>query len=563
MLSVIIGINGLVPSIDSIFAKNIINTVEAISQKGEEYMLEVLFPWAIIYGLWWESVNWMWRLYDYFYIRCAPLLKADVVEVFYSYIQHHNSDFFQNRMAGYITNRVTEASRGLEKVLSLFLQKVVMKSTSIIGSVATMYWVNPVFASILVTWLAVFTMISIFSSKKSVQYSSLYAGNKATLAGKIVDIFSNISAVRMFSTYRHEERVVRDTLDETVKSNLIMEWFMFRIRYIQSLSCSIMMFVMVYYLGKLRAANEVTIGDFVLIIGLCTALATEIWDLTQEIGDLFEEYGSFGQAISLIQPYLITDKKDAKALHLTEGKIEFQNVTFQYKENTNLFVDKNIVIHGKEKVGLVGYSGSGKSTFVSLISRLYDVESGGILIDGQNISDVTQESLRHNISLIPQEPILFHRTIKENIGYGSNASDEEIFEAAKKAHIHDVIIALPEGYNTLCGERGNNLSGGQRQRIIIARAILKNSPILILDEATSALDTLTERYIQESMKFLMENRTVLVIAHRLSTLLDMDRILVFDNGKIVEDSSHKELLKQKGLYWKLWNSQVEGFLKDQ
>lgn len=213
-----------------------------------------------------------------------------------------------------------------------------------------------------------------------------------------------------------------------------------------------------------------------------------------------------------------------------------------------------------QKIGLVGYSGSGKSTFVNLIMRLFDIRKGEILINGQNIQYVTKNSLRQNIAFISQDPILFHRSLMENIRYGNlEANDQEVIKAAKKAHAHQFILGSPEGYNTLVGERGIKLSGGQRQRIAIARAILKNAPILILDEATSNLDSVTEALIQQSLKELMRNKTVIVIAHRLSTLLKLDRILVFEDGKIIEDGTHKDLIKRAGLYATLWDLQIANF----
>lgn len=563
LLMFIASITGLVPAFDSILSKKLIDLVESLSVANQEHFLTTLIPWAIIYALWWESINLIYRILEYIHLKTLPLIKASVVSKFYNYIQHHSAEFFQEKMVGYITNRVTEASRSIEKVFALFAQKVLMKGTNITASIVTMYWVHPIFAKILLIWATFFITVSIYFSQSAINYSSVYAKNKATIAGKLVDIISNISSVRMFCRYKYELKTINNQMDININSEQKLQWFMLKLRYVQSFSCTIMIFAMVYYLIILRSTNHVTLGDFALILMLCVAIANDIWDIVHEIGELFQEYGVFTQSISLIKPYLITDKKDASVLKISKAKIEFREVNFQYKKDVCLFSKKNITINGKEKVGLVGYSGSGKSTFVSLICRLYDVTSGKILIDGQNIKNVTQESLRKAISLIPQEPILFHRSIKENIAYGSDATDEQIIEASKKAHIHDVIVTLPEKYDTLCGERGNNLSGGQRQRIIIARAILKNTPILILDEATSALDTVTEKYIQNSMKYLMKNKTVLVIAHRLSTLLEMDRILVFDQGVIVEDGPHEELLKKKGVYYKLWNSQVEGFLKDQ
>jgi ABC-type multidrug transport system fused ATPase/permease subunit len=283
----------------------------------------------------------------------------------------------------------------------------------------------------------------------------------------------------------------------------------------------------------------------------------DIYDLTQEIGELFYEFGAFNQSMSLIKNTSVSDSERAATLVVSDGLIEFRGVSFYYADNKKVFHDKSVVIEGGSTVGLVGFSGSGKTTFVSLIYRLYDISSGQILIDGQDISKVTQESLRDNISIIPQESILFHRSILENIKCGNyRATDEEVIEAAKLAHVDEFVAKLPKGYDTLCGEGGGKLSGGQRQRIAIARAILKNAPILILDEATSSLDSRTERMIQDSLKYLMQNKTVIVIAHRLSTLLDMDKILVFADGQLVEEGVHDELIRRGKIYSSLWNSQA-------
>lgn len=310
--------------------------------------------------------------------------------------------------------------------------------------------------------------------------------------------------------------------------------------------------------------DKVTIGDFALIIGLTHFVIENVWLLAEMIGQINEATGAAKQSLKAIFiPIEIADKPDTKELIVTKGEIIFDKVHFQYKGTASLFQNKSIVIPSGQKVGLVGYSGSGKSTFVNLILRLYDIQNGEILIDNQDIRDVTQESLHQNIGMIPQDPSLFHRSLMENIRYGRiDATNEEVIEAAKKAHAHEFIDKLPLKYGSLVGEKGIKLSGGQRQRIAIARAILKNAPILILDEATSALDSVVEHEIQESLKNLMNRKTTIVIAHRLSTLLNMDRILVFDNGIIVEDGKHEELLKNGGRYKELWDGQVGGFLPE-
>jgi ATP-binding cassette subfamily B protein len=250
-------------------------------------------------------------------------------------------------------------------------------------------------------------------------------------------------------------------------------------------------------------------------------------------------------------------------LKVKKCKIEFKDVSFHFDKGNKLFQNKNLVIEPGQTLGLVGYSGSGKSTIINLLLRNFEVESGKILIDGQNIQDVTQESLRDNIAFIPQDSSLFHRSILENIHYGNlNATTKEVYEAAEKAHC-DFIDYLPGAYDYIVGEKGTKLSGGQRQRISIARAILKDAPILILDEATSALDSQTEKKIQDALEFLMKDKTTLIVAHRLSTLSGVDKIIVFDNGKIVEQGTHKELLKHKGHYYRMWKGQMGGFLPDE
>jgi ATP-binding cassette subfamily B protein len=276
-----------------------------------------------------------------------------------------------------------------------------------------------------------------------------------------------------------------------------------------------------------------------------------------------ELVGRCNQALWLIaEPHSIKDSPMAMPLVVTAGNLCFDNVSFAYRQNRLIFQNLSTTIHAQQRVGLVGFSGAGKSTFVNLITRTFEIQGGCISIDGQDIRDVTQKSLRQHISFIPQDTILFHRTLRENIAYGSPmATENEVIEAAKKAHAHDFITNTEHGYQTIVGERGMRLSGGQRQRIAIARAFLKNAPILILDEATSSLDSETEVAIHESLNQLMHNRTTMVIAHRLSTLMSMNRILVFEMGTIVEDGTHQELIDLGGIYARLWHTQIDGFIK--
>jgi ATP-binding cassette subfamily B protein len=385
------------------------------------------------------------------------------------------------------------------------------------------------------------------------------------LSGKIVDSIANANSVRLFAREKYEGQYLQDSLEDVANKFRKKGWFEFKLSLVQGFSVTILIAVMIFGLIKLRSLGMVTVGDFALILSLALYVTEGIWYFTEQVHRLNDLIGRCNQSLNVIvKPHEIIDKPQANKIKITNGNIEFNDVTFNYKSNRNIFENKSVIIPGGQRLGLVGFSGSGKTTFVNLIVRLFDVSSGTIKIDNQNIIDVTQDSLREQIGFIPQDPALFHRSLMENIRYGNiNASDNDVIQAAQKAHAHEFIMTTPDGYQSLVGERGIKLSGGQRQRISIARAILKNAPILILDEATSALDSVTEGYIQDSLQNLMQNKTVIVIAHRLSTLLAMDRILVFDQGKIVEDGNHLSLLKKEGMYAHLWNSQVGGFLLDE
>lgn len=288
------------------------------------------------------------------------------------------------------------------------------------------------------------------------------------------------------------------------------------------------------------------------------------WGLLNDLDNIIQDIGSLKESFVIFQQNAqVFDSQNAIELVVKKPVIYFKNLTYGYREDNLIFNNFNLSIKAGERIGLVGHSGAGKSTLINLLLKVFNPDDGEILVDDKNIADVTFDSLRENIALIPQDPMLFHRTIFENISYGKlNASKEEVIEAAKKAYIHDFIANLPDAYETLVGERGIKLSGGQRQRIAIARAILKNAPILILDEATSSLDSETESQIQNSINLMLEqnNVTVIAIAHRLSTIKHLDRIVVMDNGRIVEDGSFDELISKNGRFKELWNHQVNGMV---
>jgi ATP-binding cassette subfamily B protein len=427
-----------------------------------------------------------------------------------------------------------------------------------------MFIVHPVFACIFLIWTISFISIAYYFSKRIQVLSNTFATSKTTLVGKIVDSVSNAITARAFARNAYEQEQVSIATDVTVTKDRDMQRYILRMNILFDVSIILLLSAMMFGLVYMYSKGLVTVGDFAFVISLSISMFFNLWYIASQFVQFAEHVGRCSQALTIITvPHEIVDAPDAKTLIVTSGNITFNNVTFNYKRNNNLFENKHVEISAGSKVGLVGFSGSGKTTFVNLILRFFDIESGKITIDGQDIAKVTQDSLRKQISLIPQDTSLFHRSLMENIRYGRlDATDEEVIEASKRAHCHEFISVLPEGYNALVGERGVKLSGGQRQRIAIARAMLKNALILILDEATSALDSVTEKQIQEGLHELMKGRTTIVIAHRLSTLSEMDRILVFDKGHIVEDGTHEELLKLKGHYARMWNMQAGGFLPE-
>jgi ATP-binding cassette subfamily B protein len=424
--------------------------------------------------------------------------------------------------------------------------------------------IRPMICLMFFVWIVAFLAGSYYFARNAHKLSDRASDLRSQLTGKIVDILSNMNVVRLFANRRLEQSNMQRWTSETVKAERAFDWVLIKMFAFQSLSFVVLQAVTLIYLIYSREHALITIGDFALVLTINIYIVDNLWNIGQQFTQFAEQMGKISQGLNItLRAHDVIDQEGAKALEVPRGEIRFREVCFYYQKSSILFKNLNVHIKAGEKVGLVGYSGSGKTTFANLILRLFDVQEGKISIDGQDIKYVTQDSLHEKISLIPQDPTLFHRSLLENIRYGKNsASDAEVFAAAKRAHAHEFIEKLPEGYQALVGERGVKLSGGQRQRIAIARAILKDAPILILDEATSALDSVTEGLIQDSLLGLMQERTTLVIAHRLSTLLHMDRILVFHQGDIIEDGTHEQLLLLNGFYARLWQAQVGGMLPD-
>jgi ATP-binding cassette subfamily B protein len=370
---------------------------------------------------------------------------------------------------------------------------------------------------------------------------------------------------KLFARLDYEREYLDTFLETEVREGRKTFWYMERVRWFQFIAAALLKIGTIVYALNLWESGEIGVGDFTMSSGLALLIIGDARNLTRRFLEFFEYVGNVANGVdTIVRDHEVIDAPNAKPLLVTQGRIEFRDVCFAYDAEQNVFSHLNVVIEQGQRVGLVGFSGSGKSTFVNLILRNYEPQSGQILIDGQDIAKATQDSLHQQVSLIPQDPSLFHRSLKDNIAYGRLASDDEaIREAARQAHADRFISEMEEGYESLVGERGVKLSGGQRQRIAIARVMLKDAPILILDEATSSLDSVTEKTIQDNLDRAMGRKTVIAIAHRLSTIAHLDRILVFDQGRIVEDGSHQALLARQGFYHRLWTMQAGGFLPNE
>jgi len=482
----------------------------------------------------------------------------------FSYLNKHSHQFFQSNFSGSLSNKISDMTSGVINIFST-IDDGFAQVIGLLIAIVTMLLIHPIFALILCGWAVAFIAIAIFYFKPIQDLSNVFATSKTTVVGKLVDSITNITNVRLFSRNDYENKLVQKATKDTVEKDRAMQKTILKMRIYWDVSIVVLIGLNIIMLVSMYSQNKVTIGDFSFIISLSISIFYNLWYLASQFVVFAEELGKCRQALTIVSaPHDIIDIPKCKPLKVTKGRIEFDEVTFHYDEGSHLFNNKNVIIEPGQKVGLIGLSGGGKSTFANLILRIFDVESGSIMIDQQNIAEVCQKSLRENIAMIPQDISLFHRTLMENIRYGRvDATDEEVIKASKKAHCHEFISKLSQGYNSLVGERGIKLSGGQRQRIAIARAMLKNAPILILDEATSALDSLTEKLIQDGLHSLMNGRTTIVIAHRLATLSEMDRILVFDNGQIVEDGTHASLINANGHYTKMWQMQAGGFLLDE
>lgn len=525
--------------------------------------------WMLI-GLYGASQLWSsvigWRLVLYLAWTFETAMQRDLYVRCFSKLTNQTMFFHSSKFSGSLVSQTNKLSGATERFWDTIIWSILPLVISLIGSIivlSTLLWQYALFLLIL---SIVFSVVVYYGSKPMAKLNKKEAKASNKLSGQLADVLSNVLAVKSSGAETTEQQRFKKTVNSWRSASLdTMHGFLKVSTVYSTINMSIKIGAIAFAVYAAQH-NLVSVAAVYLIITYTSSVAHELWNMNGIMRSYNRIIGDAHEMVEILQtPTTLVDRSSAK-LAVTHGSIAVDNVTFTHDEGQGdtLFHDFSLNIQPGEKIGLVGSSGSGKTTLTKLLLRFADIDSGEIAIDAQNIAEVTQASLREKIAYVPQEPLLFHRSVRENISYGRpDATDAEIERAAKKAGAYDFIIKLQDGFDTMVGERGVKLSGGQRQRIAIARAILKDAPILILDEATSALDSESEALIQKSLETLMKGRTSIVIAHRLSTIAKLDRIIVLENGHIVEDGSHDQLLaKKRGVYAKLWARQSGGFIEE-
>lgn len=540
--------------------------IDTISGSGERGMvapqLFESFRWLVVCIV---SYQVFYRAGDYLSTFVQSRVMKRVADDMFVRLKLHGSGFFSGNFVGSLVAKSRRYVRSFEELCDQTVYSLWMTAVNLVGILVTLSILAPVLSIAFFVWVFVYLFFARWISQKKSPYDLATAEQDSVVVGRLSDVISNILAVKMFSSGTSEQHAFEEATEKEERLRRRSWNFQNLIFIIQIALLSLLEIGGMYGALRLWLAGEISSGT----VALLQIYIASIFSSLFSVGRVFAKItGSLSYADEMIQifetPIDIRDPEMPEEDRIQNGHIRFQDVSFRYGDSENVFEHFSLSIASGERVGLVGPSGAGKSTVTKLLLRFADPQEGSITIDGQDIRHISQDRLRSHIAYVPQEPILFHRSIRENIAYGKpDASEEEIHEAARRAEAHDFIVRLPANYDTVVGERGVKLSGGERQRIAIARAILKDAEILVLDEATSSLDSESEHAIQESLDDLMSGKTAVVIAHRLSTIRQLDRIIVLNrDGKIEEEGKHDELLVKGGLYASLWGRQTGGFLEE-
>ena len=502
------------------------------------------------------------------FISCFlfPKIESETRMMLADYLYRFKGyEYFNTNQIGGVSLRVNGVAVSLTLIIATLVQDI-LPVILVVGCnfFLLVYNTTPIISELFFIWCGLYVIITLLALRNIVQTAEDHTDTVSILYSDIVDTLSNQLAVKVWNKHDYEMHRLEDKKNAELTLNKKNLLSLEILRLLLSVLSMVLLMVILFLTVSSWYQGDISLGVTVFVIVMSMKMLDVMEKTRDELPYLFREWGNVSRSVyMLLREGELLDEESQAELKPTKGEIEFDNVTFNYKRNENLFKNKSFKIPGGTKVGFVGLSGSGKTTCALLMLRLYKILSGDIRIDGQSIYKVSKDSLYHNMAFIPQEPTLFARSIRENIMYGNlDATEEEVISAAKKAHCHHFIMSLEDGYDTLLDENASNLSGGQKQRIVIARAFLCDPKIIIMDEPTSALDATTEKYVLNGLRNLLKGRTVIVIAHRLNTLKEMDNIFVFENGSIIESGNHDELIKNGEHYKVMWNAQVSGFLPD-
>jgi ATP-binding cassette, subfamily B, bacterial len=502
--------------------------------------------------------NMLWRLAGWVSTHAFVAVGGDMRLELFDHLSGQGTRYFVERFPGALAGRITAAANASWTIENALTWTTIPPGTAVIASIFVLGTINWHLTAVLVVVVTILGAIIGWLASQGRELHQSFAGHAAHVSGDLTDIVSNIGLVRAFGAAHREQERLSVKIEDEMQAQRASLRSLERLRLFHAFTVFAVTAGVLVWSVELWRRGKISTGDVVLTTTLGFTVLHASRDFAMALVDMVQQFAKLGEAVQVLGlPHEMQDSPDAKPLIISGGAISFRSVNFSYPSGQNVLTDFVLDVPAGQKIGLVGRSGAGKSTIIALLQRLYDPVAGQVLIDGRNIAEVTQVSLRSSIAVVQQDISLFHRSLLENLRYGRpDASDEEVYRAVEAAKCTEFINRLPEGFDTLVGERGMKLSGGQRQRLAIARAFLMNAPIVVLDEATSALDTESEQSIQEALSRLFKGRTVIAIAHRLSTLDAFDRIVVLDRGRIVEDGPPRRLLQTKGVYSRMYGRQV-------
>jgi ATP-binding cassette subfamily B protein len=530
--------------------------IDVLTHGGRDHPALVWSAFLVLVGLI-AADNLLWRVGGWVGAHTFVQVTGDLRRDLFKYLSGHSPSYFSEKQPGMLASRITATSNAIYTAENMMAWNVLPPCIAVCGAIVMILAVNALMAAALLSASAALAIVLFRLAARGSARHHTFATKAASVDGELVDVIGNMALVRAFGmTLREQARfghTVRAEMNARQQSLLYLE----KLRLLHAVVTALLSAGLLGWALWLWTRGQATSGDIVLVSSLGFTILHGTRDLAVALVDVTQHVARLAEAVqTLLEPHGMPDRHDAIELEPRGGRVDFEAVTFAYPRRRPILDRFDLHIEAGQRVGLIGKSGAGKSTVLALLQRFYEPQGGMVRIDGQDIAGITQDSLRHSMALVPQDISLFHRTVYENIAYGRpDASKEEVLAAAHEARCTDFIEAMPEGFETIVGDRGVKLSGGQRQRIAIARAILKNAPILLLDEATSALDSASEEAIQQALDRLMRGRTVIAIAHRLSTLQNFDRIIVMSTGKVMDDGSPDELKNRPGLYRELLTRQ--------